>query len=238
MKAPEAKPPQELQFRLPVDAAHCDRAAQGLRSMAAYQYRSVALRYARIAWLKRLQVGGRKVAPVLGAIVFVVGLVASAVACADASVRTVYAILAAVLFLEALALWLLPRRADGVAAALRVRFERMFGNWAAGRLRKARLAAPFEAIYDLRGDQLTYSRIERGQWRQLWVRDLRKLRPRFVALQAPGVIAVFPKPGAVAPAMIILIADDGAMPAALRAMGWTIAEMDPATGEPLGSDAQ
>ena len=238
MNAPEATAPQELQFRLAVDAAHCDRAAQGLRLMAQHQYRSVALRYANARWLKRLQRGGRKVAPALGAICFLLGLVMSVAAHVDRSERTVRAVLAAAFFVEAFAFWLLPRRADALAAGLRLRFERMFGNWAAARLRKARLAAPFEAVYDLRGDQLTYSRIEHDQWRQLWNRDLKKLRPRGVAMQAPGVVAIFPKPGAVAPAMLILIADDGALPAALRALGWTIAEMDPATGEPRAAGVQ
>ena len=228
--------PQERQFRLQVDAAHCERAAQGLRLMAQRQYRSVALRYANARWLKRLQRSGRKVAPVLGALCFLLGLVMSVAAGVDASARTVYAVLATAFFLEAFAFWLLPKRADAMAAGVRTRFERIFGNWAAARLDKARRAAPFEAVYDLRGDQLTYSRIERDQWRQLWNRDLRKLRPRGVAMQAPGVVAIFPKPGAVMPAMLILVADDGALAAAMRALGWTIAEIDPATGEPRAQD--
>jgi hypothetical protein len=222
----------ELQFRCQVDAAHCDRAAQGMRLMAQYQYRTLARRYAESGWLQRCQRGARRVAPALALLVLATGLFAAWQACTDPSHRVLWFALAAILLAEALALWLLPRRADGVARRLRRGFETRFGHRAAARLRKARQAAPFEAVYDLRGDLLTYCRVQDGQWTQLWHRKLAGFRPRGVALRTPGLLAIFRKPGHVMPAVIMLIAQDDAMAAAIRALGWTIVDLDPATGEP------
>ena len=232
MDAPEADSPQELQFRLRVDEAHCDRAAQGLRLMAQYQYRSLAQRYEDIGWLKRVQQGGRKFAPGIAVVVFAAGLIAIWAGCVAESSRHIFFGLAALLFVEALALWLLPRRADGIGAGLREWFAKLFGNRAASMMRKTGRATPFEAVYDLRGDLLTYARIEKGHWTQRWHRNLGKFRSRGVALQTPGLLAIFRKPGTVVPALIVLTAGDGAMAAAIRALGWTIVDIDPTSGEP------
>src|SRR5579862_7994197 len=178
MNVPEADAPQELQFRLPVDEAHCDRAAQGLRLMAQYQYRSLVRRYEQWGWLKRAQKACRKFASAFAAVVFIASLFATWAGCVQASARHVFFVLAAILFLEALALWLLPPRADRIGACIRRRFERFFGNQAATMMRKTRRAVPFEAVYDLRGDLLVYSRIEKGRWAQRWHRQLGKFRSR------------------------------------------------------------
>ena len=232
MNAPEADAPQELQFRLQVDAAHCDRAAQGMRLMAQYQYRGLVRRYEGAGWLKRFQQCARKVAPAFAVVVFVASLVGAWAACVDPSHRGIWFALAAILFLEAVALWLLSSRADRFGTGLRLRFESLFGNRAAARMRKTRQAAPFEAVYDLRGDLLTYSRVQQGQWMHRWHRRLGLLRPRGVALRTPGLLAIFGKPGRVVPAIVILTADDDAMAAAIRALGWTIVDLDPVSGEP------
>ncbi len=237
MNAPGADAPQELQFRLSVDEAHCDRAAQGLRVMAQYQYLSRVKRYEGIGWLTRFQQRTRKVAPTIAALVFVAGLIVIWVGCVDKSVRHVYFVLAAILLLEALALWLLPRRADRIGASLRDRFARSFGNRAADRMDKTRRAVPFQAVYDLRGDLLAYMRIEKGQGTLGWHRNLGKLRQRGVALQTPGLLAIFSKPGRVFPALIVLTTEDGGMAAAIRALGWTIVALDPASGDPLAPAA-
>ena len=233
MTAPDADAPQEWQFRLRVDEAHCERAAQGLRCMAQHQFRAQVERNERVAWFKRLQQVARKIARPLAVLVFIAALVAARSGWQDQAARTIWFGLAAVLVAEGMALWLLPRRADRIRAALRERFATFFGNRAAAMLRKARRAAPFEAVYDLRGEQLTYSRIEKGQWAQHWHRQLGKFRARGVVLQTPGLLAVFPKPAAVVPAMIILTDESGGMAAAIRALEWTIVAIDPATGEPV-----
>ena len=238
MDAPVTDAPTELQFRFAVDAAHCDRAAQGMRLMAQYQYRTLASRYAGAGWLQRCQRGARKVAPALALLVLATGLFAIREACTDPAHHVLWFVLAAILFAEALALWLLPRRADGLTLRLRRWFETGFGDRAAARLRKTRLAVPFEAVYDLRGDLLTYCRIENGQWTQLWHRKLAKFRPRGVALRTPGLLAIFRRPGHVMPAMIILTAQDDAVAAAIRALGWTIVDLDPVTGEPTSPAAE
>ena len=237
MNAPEANAPQELQFRLQVDESHCDRAAQGLRLMAQHQYRSQVRRHERTGWLGRMQRGGRKVAPAIGVLLLIAGVVSVLVSRANEPSRLVCYGLAAILFLEALAFLLLPLWADRVSTGIRVWFEGIFGNWGARRMRKTRRDAPFEAVYDLRGDLLAYSRIQDGQWTLRWHRQLGKIRPRGVALQAPGLIAIFPKPGAVFPAITILTAGDGAMAAAISALGWTIVDIDPISGEPAASAA-
>jgi hypothetical protein len=226
MNAPDADAPRELQFRLQVDEAHCDRAAQGLRLMAQFQFRSQVARNQRVAWFRRFQQMARKAAPALAAIVFLAALFATWVGSTDASARPLFFVLAAILLAEAVALWLLPSRADRIGAATREWFARYFGNRAATMLRKTRRAVPFEAVYDLRGELLTYSRIEKGQWAQRWHRQLGKFRARGVALQTPGLLAIFPKPGAVVPAMIMLTDDEGGMAAAIRALGWTVTDLD------------
>ena len=232
MHAPDADVPRELQFRLRVDEAHCDRAAQGLRLMAQYQYRSLVRRYEGLAWLKRTQQGVRKLAPAIAGVSFIAGVLAIWGGCVDVSGRPACFGLGAVLVLEALALWLLPRRAERMGAAVREGFARFFGNRTATLMRKTRRAVPFEAVYDLRGDLLAYARNENGRWTQRWHRNLGKFRTRGVALQTPGLLAIFRKPGTVVPAMIVLTAEDGGMAAAIRALGWTIVDLDPATGEP------
>ena len=237
MNAPEADAPQELQFRLQVDEAHCDRAAQGMLLMAQYQYRGLVRRYEVKGWLKRFQQRARKVAPAFAVVVFVASLIGTWAGCVDPSHRGVWFGLAAILLLEALALWLLPSRAERVGTRVRVWFERSFGNRAAARMRKTRQAAPFEAVYDLRGDLLTYSRVEQGQWTHRWHRQLGKFKPRGAALQVPGLLAIFSKPGMVVPAIIILTAEDGAMAAAIRALGWTIVDIDPTSGDPVAPAA-
>ena len=231
MTAPQADAPQELQFRLKVDAAHCDRAAQGLRLMAQYQYRCLVHRYEANAWVKQAQRGLRKLLPLLMVAVIIAGAAAIWLGCTNGPSGHVFFWLAAILFLEALALWLLPRRADRIAASLRNTSERYFGNRVAARMRKTRRTAPFEGVYDLRGDLLTYSRIEHGQWTPRWHRHLDKFKHRGVALHAPGVLTIFKKPGSVVPAILILTADDGAMVTAIRALGWTVREIDMASGE-------
>lgn len=232
MNTPQADAPQELQFRLQVDEAHCDRAAQGMRLMARYQYRSLVRRYEGTGWLKRFQQRARKGARAFAVVVFAASLFGAWTGCVDRSHRSVWFGLAAILFVEALALWLLPSRADRIGTRVRVWFEGFFGNRAAARMRKTRQAVPFEAVYDLRGDLLTYSRVEKGQWTLRWHRQLGKFRPRGVALQAPGLLAIFSKPGRAVASIIILAAEDGAMAAAIRALGWTIVDIDPTTGEP------
>src|SRR5579862_3867082 len=107
MNVPEADAPQELQFRLPVDAAHCDRAAQGMRLMAQYQYRSLVRRYEGKAWFKHLQQRARRVAPAFAVVVLAASLFGIWTGCEDAPHRGLWFVLAAILFVEALALWLL-----------------------------------------------------------------------------------------------------------------------------------
>ena len=232
MTEPQADAPQELQFRLKVDAAHCDRAAQGLRLMAQYQYRCLVRRYEDIAWLKKAQRGIRKFLPLLVTVVVIAAGAAIWMGCTSGSSGHIYFWLAAILLLEALALWLLPRRAEGIGARVRASCERYFGNRLAARMRKTRQAAPFEAVYDLRGDLLAYSRIENGRWTPRWHRHLDKFKPRGVALQTPGLLTIFKKPGSVVPVILILTADDDAMVGAIRALGWTVVEIDMASGEP------
>jgi len=232
MSAPAPGSPQELQFRLAVDDAHCDRAAQGLRLMAQYQYRTLALRYQNAAWIRRLQRGGSKVAPAIAVVALVAGLLTGWAAFPDTPQRRVYAVLSAILLLEAAALWWLPRRVDGIGVALRVRFERKFGDRAAAMMRKTRRALPFEAVYDLRGDLLAYARVADGRWTQRWHRHLDKFRPRGVALQAPGLLAIFRTSSTVFPSLIVLTGDDGAMAAAWRARGWTITDVAQEPSEP------
>lgn len=235
MHTQDAHAPQQLQFRLRVDEAHCDRAAQGLRLMAQYQYRSLALRYENIGWIRRARQGSRRLAWALSAVALAASLVALWAGLANRWGRHDYFTLAALLLLEAVALWLVLPRAERINSGLRARFERYFGNRAAARLRPTRGAAPFEAVYDLRGDLLVYSRIAKGQWTQRWHRHLGKFRARGVALQTPDVLAIFPKPGAVVPAMIVLTAADGALAAAIRALGWTIVDIDPSCGDPVAA---
>jgi hypothetical protein len=237
MNAPDADAPQELQFRLQVDEAHCDRAAQGMRLMAQYQYRSLVRRYEGAGWLKRFQQRARKGARAFAVVVLAASLFGIWTGCVDPPHRGVWFGLAAILFLEALALWLLPSRAERIGIRARAWFERSFGDRAAARMRKTRQAAPFEAVYDLRGDLLTYSRVEKGQWTLRWHRQLGKFKPRGVALQVPGLLAIFSKPGMVVPAIIVLTATDGAMAAAIRALGWTIVDIDPTSGDPVASAA-
>jgi hypothetical protein len=232
---PDAAAPQELQFRIQVDQAHCDRAAQGLRAMAMHQYLGLTRRYENIGWYRRTRTGLRVVAPLLGVLVFGFGWVVAALAAVEPRSRVVLYTLAAVLFLEAVALVLAPFYADRVHDGLRARFARFFGDRAARRMRKTRQAAPFEGVYDLRGDLLTYSRIENGQWSMKWHRKLDKLKPRGVALRTPGLLVIFRKPGHVVPAILVLLADDGAMATAIEALGWTITDIDPATGEPTAT---
>lgn len=229
MNPPQADAPQELQFRLQVDEAHCDRAAQGLRLMAQHQYRGLARRYDDIGWLKGTRRGIRKVAPALAVVPFIGGLVMLWAGGLDRSPGDF--VLAALLLLEAVALWTLPRWSERIRIGLRRRFERFFGDRAAAMMRKTRRAAPFEGVYDLRGDLLAYSRIENGRWTHRWHRHLDKFRPRGVALQTPGLVAIFARPGRVIPAVVVLTAGDGAMAAAIRALGWTIVDIDPGSGE-------
>lgn len=236
MNLPEAHAPQELQFRLRVDEAHCDRAAHGLRLMAQYQYRSLARRYENIGWIRRARQSSRGLARPLAAVALAASLIALWAGLTDRWSRHEYFILAALLFLEAVALWLVLPRAERINSGLRARFERYFGNRAAARLRPTRGDAPFEAIYDLRGDLLVYSRVAKGQWTQRWHRHLGKFRARGVALQTPDVLAIFPKPGAVVPAMIVLTAADGALAAAIRALGWTIVDIVPDSGDPVARE--
>ena len=232
MNAPEADAPQELQFRLQVDEAHCDRAAQGMRLMAQYQYRGLVRRYEGTGWLKRFQQPDARARVRSRCLSSPRACSGSGRAAWNPPHRGVWFGLAAILFLEALAFWLLPLRADRIGVRIRVWFERSSAIGAA-RMRKTRREAPFEAVYDLRGDLLAYSRVEKGQWTPRWHRQLGKFRPRGVALQAPGVIAIFRKPGVVVPAIIVLTAEDGAMAAAIRALGWTIVDIDPTSGEPV-----
>jgi len=236
MNIPDAHAPQELQFRLPVDEAHCDRAAQGLRLMAQYQYRSLARRYENIGWIRRARQGSRGLARALAAIALAASLMALWGGLANRWWCQGYFTLAAVLFVEAVALWLVLPRAERINNALRARFERYFGDRAAARLRPTRRDAPFEAVYDLRGDLLVYSRLAKGQWTQRWHRHLGKFRARGVALRTPDVLAIFPKPGTVVPAMIVLTAPDGALAAAIRALGWTIVDIDPGCGDPMARE--
>lgn len=237
MTAPEAGTPQELQFRLRVDAAHCDRAAQGLRLMAQYQYRGLVRRIEGLAWLAGAQRGVLKVAPAIAAVAFVAGLVVVGVGCVSSVSRPADFALAAALFLEALVLWWLPRRMERIRSGARARFERFFGDRAAALMRKTRRAAPFEAAYDLRGDLLAYSRVVQGRWTPRWHRYLGRYRARGVALQAPGVLAIFRKPGTVVPAMVVLTGDDDGLAAAIRALGWTIVDVDPASSDPAATSA-
>jgi hypothetical protein len=218
-----------------VDAAHCERAAQGLRLMAQRQYRSQVRRLQDKPWMRRTQSLGRRFARGFAAVVLVAGLLSLWAGVAGTPAHPVFLALGAILLLEAAALWVLPGRADRINGAVRRRFERLFGNRAATRLDKARRAAPFEAVYDLRGDLMVYSRIENGRWTQYWQRRLDKLRPHGVALQVPGLLAIFGKPGRVMPAIIVLTADDGAVAAAMRNLGWNIVDIDPATGEPAAT---
>jgi hypothetical protein len=237
MNVPEADAPHELQFRLQVDEAHCDRAARGMRLMAQYQYRGLVRRYEGAGWFKLFQQRARKGARAFAVLVFAASLFGLWTGCVDAPHRGVWFGLAAILFLEALALWLLPSRGERIGIRIRVWFERFFGNRAAARMRKTRQAAPFEAVYDLRGDLLTYSRVEKGQWTHRWHRQLGKLRPHGVALRTPGLLAIFSKPGKVVPAIIVLTAEDGAMAAAIRGLGWTIVDIDPTSGDPVAPAA-
>jgi len=233
MNAAQADAPQELQFRLRVDEAHCDRAAQGLRLMAQHQYRSAVRRYEAIGWLRRTQQGIRKIAPAIAVVALIAGAAMLWVGCIDRAPGDF--VLAAALFLEAVALWRLPRWVERIRTGARAGFERFFGNRAAAMMRKTRRAVPFEAVYDLRGDLLAYSRLENGRWTHRWHRHLDKLRPRGVALQTPGLLAIFPKPGAVIPSMVVLTAGDGAMVAAIRGLGWTVVDIDPAPGDPAAT---
>jgi len=235
METPDADAPRQLQFRLRVDAAHCDRAAQGLRAMARYQYRGLVRRYEGGGRFKRFQQSTRKFAPAAGVVAFAGGVLAVCLSFAEEPSRRIWLVLAALLFVEALALWVLPPRADRIAAAMRLGFERRFGNRAAARMDKTRRDAPFEAVYDLRGDLLVYSRVDKGAWTQRWHRQLGKFRRRGVALQVPGLLAIYANRRLTAPSIVILTADDGAMAAAIRALGWTIVDVDPATGDALAA---
>ena len=237
MNGPEADAPHELQFRLQVGEAHCDRAAQGMRLMAQYQYRSLVRRYEGAGWFKRFQQRARKGARAFAVVVVAASLFGIWTGCVDPPHRGVWFGLAAILFLEALALWLLPSHGERIGTRVRVWFERFFGNRAAARMRKTRRAAPFEAVYDLRGDLLTYSRVETGQWTHRWHRHLGKFKPHGIALRTPGLLAIFDKPGRVVPAIIILTAEDDAIAAALRTLGLTIVDIDPTSGEPLAPAA-
>ena len=229
----DAPPP--LQFRLDVDAAHCERAAQGLRAMAQYQYRGLVRRYEFTGRLLRFQQFCRKWARKAAAVAIVAGGVSLVAAQVNESARHIFWWLAAILFAEAAVLWLLPRDGEPMGKRLRLRFEKSFGDKAAALMLKTREAAPFEAVYDLRGDLLTYSRVVDGQSTQRWLRHFGKLPRRAIVLQTPGLLAVFRKPAAVTPTMILLTAEDDALAAAIRALGWTIVALDPATGEPLAS---
>ena len=62
-------------------------------------------------------------------------------------------------------------------------------------------------------------------------------RSRGVALQTPGLLAFFRKPGAPVPAAIVLTADDGAVAAAIRDLGWDVVDIDPESGEPRAATA-
>ena len=205
--------------------------------MAQYQYRSQVQRYEDIGWLKWIQQGGRKAVSTIAAIAFIAGLIAIGVGCVDETSRHACFGLAALLLLEALAFWLLARRVERIRAGIREWFARFFGNRVAVMMRKTQRAAPFEAVYDLRGDLLTYARIEKGHWTQRWHRNLDKFRSRGVVLQAPGLLAIFRKPGTVVPVMIVLITEDGGMAAAIRALGWTIVDIDPTSGDPAAPEA-
>jgi len=125
---PDAATPQQKQFRLQVDEAHCDRAAQGLRLMAQYQYRSLVQRYEANARIKQAQRVVRKIVPLIAALAFVAGLASIWMGCTNLPHRLVYFGLAAVLFLETLALCLLPRRAERIGARIRASSEKYFGN--------------------------------------------------------------------------------------------------------------
>ncbi|MFL6626589.1 MAG: hypothetical protein ACJ8G1_09110 [Vitreoscilla sp.] len=232
---PAADAPRQLQFRLQVDAAHCDRAAQGLRAMARYQYRALVRRYEGGGLLERIRTGARRFAPALGAVAFAGGVLAACLSFAQEPSRLAWRVLAASLFLEAVALWMFPPRADRIRAAIRRFFERRFGNRAAARMDKTRRDAPFEAVYDLRGDLLVYSRVEQGAWTQRWHRQLGKFRKRGVALQVPGLLAIYANRRLTSPSIIVLTADDGALAAAIRAQGWTIVDVDPASGDALAT---
>lgn len=235
LKVPETDTPRELQFRLHVDRSHCDRAAQGLRLMARHQYRSQVQWHERSGWFGRIKPRVRKTAPAIGVLLLIAAAISLWLSRWNGPSRLAWYGLAAILFLEALAFMLLPLWADRAATAVRAWFEEIFGNWGASRMRKTWRDAPFEAVYDLRGELLAYSRVQNGQWTLRWHRQLGKFRPRGVALQVPGLIAIFAKPSAVLPAITILTTGDGAMAAAMRGLGWMIADIDPVTGEACAS---
>lgn len=239
MKTHDAAPTQELQFRLHVDAAHCDRAAEGLRAMAIFQYRSQVRRYENVGWFGRTRAVLLKLAPAIAALLVVAACIAVGIGVVERTARVVFFGLAAVLLLEAVVFVRISRQPDGARTWLRTRFETFFGNRAAAQMRKVRQATPFEGVYDLRGDLLAYSRVKDGQWTPRWHRRLGKFRARGVALRTSGMLVVFSKPGSVVPAILVLTTDDGAVAAALREQGWTIVDIDPATCEPVAvaSDA-
>ena len=56
-----------------------------------------------------------------------------------------------------------------------------------------------------------------------------------MALQMPELLAIYANRRLTAPSIVILTADDGAMAAAIRALGWTIVDVDPATGDALAA---
>ena len=236
MTEPDPVPPQELQFRLPVDTAHCDRAAQGLRAMAIFQYRSQVRRHEGIGWLRRTRAVLVKLSPAIAVLLFVSAFIAGSIANVERSSRVAFFGLAVLLLLEAIVFVLLTLRFQGTNTWVRTRFETWFGNRALAHMRKARQAAPFEAVYDLRGELLAYSRIKDGQWTLRWHRQLGKYRARGVCLRTPGLLVVFPKPGSVVPVVLVLTADDDTVAPAFRAQGWTIVDIDPATCEPVSPD--
>ena len=236
MTTPDAAPTQELQFRLHVDAAHCDRAAQGLRTMAIHQYRSQVRRFEAIGWFERMRAVLVKLSPAIAVLLLVLAVVAGSLGAMQRTSRGVLFGLTVLLLLEAIVFVLITLRFQGTNTWVRTRFETWFGNRALAHMRKARQAAPFEAVYDLRGELLAYSRVKDGQWTLRWHRQLGKYRARGVCLRTPGLLVVFPKPGSVVPVVLVLTADDDTVAPAFRAQGWTIVDIDPATCEPVPPD--
>lgn len=235
MHHPEDGPPRELQARVAVDAAHCERAEQGLRRMAQHRYGELVARQERRGWLVRLRPVARKAALVIAVVAFVGGVVVAGQGVVESRSRWPDLALAAILFLEAWVLWVLARRGDRLAVAFRGAIARWFGNHAARLLRKTRRAVPFEGVYTLSGDQLAYSRLVQGERTLGWQRDLGKYRPRGTVLQVPGLLAFFDRPNLVVPTLIVLAGADGAMAAAIRAAGFTIVDIDAATMPEPGS---
>ncbi|MBC7983481.1 MAG: hypothetical protein H7Y02_06470 [Candidatus Obscuribacterales bacterium] len=83
----------------------------------------------------------------------------------------------------------------------------------------AKTLAPFDADFNLKGDVLIYMRGKEGKWQLAWHRDLSKFRKRGMAMQSSNVTAIFRRPTATFPSIVILQDNPDRMRDALREIG-------------------